>query len=173
MSRGAGYDGPCTRFEGGRSDKTVNAKIIMGYQIFYAIMRNWKTASELYIDLELDLVAFQEHCQIYCIGNKNGFVQLFNGVETPIKALAANNVHENVGQTQGGGYSTCCNNHKKVNNTVYKQNWWFLYSTKQDLTCPKTKFWQDLVQQLFQWQEDGEHLMDALMQMRICAKGPS
>ncbi len=33
---------------------------------------------------------------------------------------------------------------------------------KKDLTCPRTKFWEDLVVQLQRWREDGNRLVVCL-----------
>ena len=56
--------------------------------------------------LEPDIVAFIEHkLNVRHKDNKNGFSQMFNGGEYKIRAVAANNVHANVGRVQQGGTS--------------------------------------------------------------------
>ena len=48
-----------------------------------------------------DVVAYCEHRQnLRHKKNKNGFRQMFNGRETDIRAIAAHNAIENVGQVQ-------------------------------------------------------------------------
>ncbi len=63
-------------------------------------------AKEIHDDLEVDIVAYNEHqlnMRHRC--NVNGFNQLFRGGETEIRSIVAHNVHENVGQHQQGGTS--------------------------------------------------------------------
>ncbi len=43
--------------------------------------------------------------------------------------------------------------------TTYQQHRCFFITWKKDLTCPCTKFWEDLVGQLKQWREDGNQLI--------------
>ena len=55
-------------------------------------------------DMEADVVAYCEHRQnLRHKQNKNGFIQMFNGGETDIRAIAAHNANENVGRVQEGG----------------------------------------------------------------------
>ena len=56
-------------------------------------------AKQVIDDLELDIVAFNNHkLNLRHKNNKTSFSQMFNGGECEIRAVAANNVHENVGR---------------------------------------------------------------------------
>ena len=55
-------------------------------------------------DTEAVVVAYREHRHnLRHKQNKNGFRQMFNGGETDISAIVANNANENVGQVQEVG----------------------------------------------------------------------
>ena len=61
-------------------------------------------AKEIIDELGADVVAYNElRLNWKHKDNKNGMRELFKGGETEIRAVAANNVHENVGRTQEGG----------------------------------------------------------------------
>ena len=61
-------------------------------------------AKEIIDELGADVVAYNElRLNWKHKDNKNGIRELFKGGETEIRAVAANNVHENVGRTQEGG----------------------------------------------------------------------
>ena len=63
-----------------------------------------ENARQIIDDMEADVVAYCEHRQnLRHKQNKNGFIQMFNGGETDIRAIAAQNANENVGQVQEGG----------------------------------------------------------------------
>jgi hypothetical protein len=54
-------------------------------------------------DLQADIVCYNEHMQnLRHRLNRNGFRQMFNGGETELRAIASNNVHEEVGKFQEG-----------------------------------------------------------------------
>jgi hypothetical protein len=46
--------------------------------------------------------------------------------------------------------------------TTYQQHCGFFITKKKDLTCPQTKFREDLVSQLQKWREEGDHLIICL-----------
>ena len=63
-------------------------------------------AKELHDELEVDLVAYNEHrLNMQHRQNCNGFNQLFKGGEATVKSVVAHNVHENFGRVQEGGTS--------------------------------------------------------------------
>ncbi len=63
-------------------------------------------AKELHDDLEVDIVAYNEHrLNMQDRQNVNGFNQLFKGGEADIQSVVAHNVHENLGRVQEGGTS--------------------------------------------------------------------
>ncbi len=59
------------------------------------------------------------------------------------------------------GYNPCFNRNPD-SSTTYQQHRQFFITQKSDLTCPRTKFWEDLVGQLKQWREDGDQLIVCL-----------
>lgn len=56
------------------------------------------------------------------------------------------------------GYNPCGNN-KTNSGTLYQQQRRFLITTRQDLTCPRKKFCEDLTIQLAKWREEGDRLV--------------
>jgi hypothetical protein len=56
------------------------------------------------------------------------------------------------------GYSLCSNK-KKDSGTVYQQHQQHLINKLNILTCPRERFCKDLLQQMMQWREAGEHLV--------------
>ena len=56
------------------------------------------------------------------------------------------------------GYNHCYNK-KQGTNTVYQQQRRYLITKEKDLTCPRTRFRQDLVEQLKKWRADGDQLI--------------
>ena len=55
-------------------------------------------------ELKVDIAAFNEHqMNLQHKDNRNGFSQLFRGGDADIRSVAANNIHENLGQVQEGG----------------------------------------------------------------------
>ncbi len=56
------------------------------------------------------------------------------------------------------GYSPYSNK-KKDSGTVYQQHRWHLINKLNILTCPRERFCEDLLQQMKQWKEAGEHLV--------------
>jgi hypothetical protein len=59
------------------------------------------------------------------------------------------------------GYNPCYNNNPD-SSTSYQQQLQFFVTRKKDLTCPRTKFWEDLITQLRQWRDDGDRLIVCL-----------
>jgi exonuclease III len=59
------------------------------------------------------------------------------------------------------GYNPCYNSNPD-SSTSYQQHRRFFVTRKKDLTCPRTKFWDDLVIQLQRWREDGDRLVVCL-----------
>jgi hypothetical protein len=59
------------------------------------------------------------------------------------------------------GYNPCFNRNLD-SSTTYQQHRRFFITQKSDLTCPRTKFREDLVGQLKQWREDGDRLIVCL-----------
>ncbi len=59
------------------------------------------------------------------------------------------------------GYNPCFNRNPD-SSTTYQQHRRFFITQKSDLTCPRTKFWEDLVGQSKQWREDGDQLIVCL-----------
>ncbi len=59
------------------------------------------------------------------------------------------------------GYNPCFNGNPD-SSTTYQQHRQFFITHKSDLTCPCTKFREDLVGQLKQWREDGDQLIVCL-----------
>ncbi len=63
-------------------------------------------AKEIHDDLEVDIVAYNEHrLNMHDGRNVNGFNQLFNGGEAALQSVVAHNVHENIARVQEGGTS--------------------------------------------------------------------
>ncbi len=63
-------------------------------------------AKELHDDLEVDIVAYNEHrLNMQDRRNVNGFNQLFKGGEADIRSVVAHKVHKNLGRVQEGGTS--------------------------------------------------------------------
>jgi hypothetical protein len=63
-------------------------------------------AKEIYDELEVDIVAYNEHRLNLCHhSNVNGFNQMFKGGEAAIQSIAAHNIHEYIGHIQEGGTS--------------------------------------------------------------------
>ncbi len=63
-------------------------------------------ARYLHDELEVDIAAYCQHrLNMYHKKNHNGFNQLFNGGETAIQSIVANNVNKNFGPTQQNGTS--------------------------------------------------------------------
>jgi hypothetical protein len=63
-------------------------------------------AKELHDDLEVDIVAYNEHrINMQDQRNVNGFNQLFKGGKADIQSVVAHNIHENLGRVQEGGTS--------------------------------------------------------------------
>jgi hypothetical protein len=58
-------------------------------------------------------------------------------------------------------YNPCYNNNRD-SSTSYQQHRRFFVTRHKDLTCPRTKFWEDLVSQLQRWREDGDRLIVCL-----------
>ena len=59
---------------------------------------------DLIDEYEADIVALNEHrLNLRHKDNKNGFRQMFSGGEADVRAVAAHNIHENVGRVQEGG----------------------------------------------------------------------
>jgi hypothetical protein len=59
------------------------------------------------------------------------------------------------------GYNPCYNKNPK-SSTTYQQHRRYFVIQKKDLTCPRTKFKEDLVSQLQQWHKEGDHLIVCL-----------
>lgn len=59
------------------------------------------------------------------------------------------------------GYNACYNN-KKESKTSYQQQRRYFITKEKDLTCPRTRFWPDLVEQLEKWRAAGECLIVCL-----------
>ena len=59
------------------------------------------------------------------------------------------------------GYNPCYNKNPN-SSTTYQQHRQFFITQRKDLTCPPTKFREDLVAQLMQWRKDGDHLIVCL-----------
>ncbi len=59
------------------------------------------------------------------------------------------------------GYNPCYNRNPE-SSTSYQQHRRYFITKKGDLTCPRTKFKEDLVAQLKKWQEDGDRLIVCL-----------
>jgi hypothetical protein len=59
------------------------------------------------------------------------------------------------------GYNPCCNSNPD-SSTSYQQHRRFFVTRKKDLTCPRMKFWDDLVVKLQRWREDGNQLVVCL-----------
>ena len=59
------------------------------------------------------------------------------------------------------GYNPCYNT-KQESSTSYQQHRRYFITKKGNLTCPRTKFREDLVSQLKMWQEDGDRLIICL-----------
>jgi hypothetical protein len=58
-------------------------------------------------------------------------------------------------------YNPCYNKHPD-SSTTYQLNCRFFFTKKKDLTCPQTKFSEDLVSQLKKWPEEGDRLIVCL-----------
>ena len=56
------------------------------------------------------------------------------------------------------GYSPCANK-KKDSGTVYQHHRRHLINKLKDDTCPRARFWEDLLRQMKQWRKDGERLI--------------
>jgi hypothetical protein len=59
------------------------------------------------------------------------------------------------------GYNPCYTKNPN-SSTTYQQHRQFFITQRKDLTCPQTKFREDLVAQLMRWQKDGDHLIVCL-----------
>ena len=59
------------------------------------------------------------------------------------------------------GYNPCYNSNPN-SSTSYQQHRRFFINKKKDLTCPRTKFREDLVDQLIRWREEGDRLIVCL-----------
>jgi hypothetical protein len=59
------------------------------------------------------------------------------------------------------GYNPCYNSNPD-SSTSYQKHRRFFVTWKNDLTCPRAKFWDDLVVQLQRWREDGDRLVVCL-----------
>ncbi len=59
------------------------------------------------------------------------------------------------------GYNPCYNKNPN-SRTTYQQHRQFLITQRKDLTCPRTKFREDLVAQLMRWRKDGDCLLVCL-----------
>jgi hypothetical protein len=69
---------------------------------------NWKVekAHELHDELELDIVAYNEHwLNMKHKSNSIGFSKLFGGGEVDVHSIVAHNVHENIGRVLERGTS--------------------------------------------------------------------
>ncbi len=69
---------------------------------------NWKVekACELHDELEVDIVAYNEHrLNMKHKSNSVGFRKLFGGGEADMRSIVAHNFHENIGRVQEGGTS--------------------------------------------------------------------
>jgi hypothetical protein len=59
------------------------------------------------------------------------------------------------------GYNPCYNKNPN-SSTMYQQHWQFFITQRRDLTCPRTKFMEDLVVHLTRWWKDGDQLIVCL-----------
>ena len=59
------------------------------------------------------------------------------------------------------GYNPCYNKNPD-SGTTYQQHRRFFITKKKDLTCPRTKFKEDLVAQLTKWREEGDRIIVCL-----------
>ena len=59
------------------------------------------------------------------------------------------------------GYNPCYNNNAN-SSTSYQQHRRYLINKRKDLTCPRTKFREDLIEQLSKWREEGDRLIVCL-----------
>jgi hypothetical protein len=59
------------------------------------------------------------------------------------------------------GYNLCYNNTLN-NSTSYQQHRQYFINKRKDLTCPRTKFQDDLIEQLSKWREGGDKLIVCL-----------
>ena len=59
------------------------------------------------------------------------------------------------------GYNPCYNNNSN-SSTSYQQHRRYLINKRKDLTCPRTKFREDLIEQLLKWREEGDKLIVCL-----------
>ncbi len=59
------------------------------------------------------------------------------------------------------GYNPC-NSAKLISGTTYQQHRRYLVSKQKDLTCPRKKFHDDLINLLKKWREEGDHLVVCL-----------
>jgi exonuclease III len=59
------------------------------------------------------------------------------------------------------GYNLCYNS-KPDSSTSYQQHRRYFITQRKDLTCPRTRFREDLVAQLRKWREDGDKLIVCL-----------
>jgi hypothetical protein len=64
------------------------------------------------------------------------------------------------------GYNPCYNKNPK-SSTTYQQHRRYFVTQKKDLTCPRTKFKEDLVSQFQQWRKEGNHLIVCLDANRV------
>ncbi len=53
------------------------------------------------------------------------------------------------------GYNPCYNA-KPESSTTYQQHRRFFIMKRKDPTCPRVKFWEDLVAQLSKWRSEGD-----------------
>ena len=59
------------------------------------------------------------------------------------------------------GYNPCYNR-KKQSKTSYQQVSRYYITREKDLTCPRKRFRDDLIQQLTKWREEGDRLIVCL-----------
>jgi hypothetical protein len=64
------------------------------------------------------------------------------------------------------GYNPCYNNTPN-NSTSYQQHRRYFINKRKDLTCPRTKFREDLIEQLSKWREGGDKLIVCLDATKI------
>ena len=77
------------------------------------------------------------------------FRQMFNGGETELRAVAAHNVHENVGRIQEGGtefFSSAAP--RVISLTKLQQARRCFIKKEKDLTCLRQRFRRDLIELL-------------------------
>ncbi len=120
------------------------------------------------------VVAHNTHENIGCVQEGGTSLLLFG-------ALTEQLVHDEPGKDETGlgrwsvmtlkgdgvktrvicGYNPCYNT-KPVISTSYQQHRRYFITKKGNLTCPRTKFREDLITQLKKWREDGDRLIVCL-----------